>query len=225
METRSEERRKEIEALKCRLQNRTPMRARFRLPLTKEETEEVLLASVKANIANRRMPFRMNDSLKRQLSEVADWLTGASSKFGLILCGGVGNGKSTFIRAIRDIVYLLSLKDEETGQSIELTYRDAKTILDTYSSDQRNWISFCNAEVLAIDDLGTEPLEIQNFGNIHSPMVELLTKRYDKCLTTIISTNLTPEQIRNKYGARISDRFNEMLMKVVFDNASYRRGV
>lgn len=97
METTSEEIRKEIEALKCRLQNRTPMRARFRLPLTKEETEEVLLASVKANIANRRMPFRMNDSLKRQLSEVADWLTGASSKFGLILCGGVGNGKSTFI--------------------------------------------------------------------------------------------------------------------------------
>ena len=76
--------------------------------------------------------------------------------------------------------------------------------------------------MLAIDDLGTEPLEIQDYGNIMSPMVDLLTRRYDKQLFAIVTTNLMPKEIRPKYGVRIGDRFNEMMVKIQFENDTYR---
>ena len=37
----------------------------------------------------------------------------------------------------------------------------------------------------------------------------------------LITTNLTPQQIREHYGDRIADRLNEMVKKIVFSNATY----
>lgn len=76
--------------------------------------------------------------------------------------------------------------------------------------------------MLAIDDLGIEERDVHSYGNVMSPIVELLTYRYDKQLFTIISTNLTPPEIRAKYGDRIADRLNEMMVKIVFAAPSYR---
>ena len=77
--------------------------------------------------------------------------------------------------------------------------------------------------LLAIDDLGKEPGEIITYGNIVTPMVDLIEQRYKMQLFTIATTNLLPKQIGEKYGARIADRFNEMFHKIVFSNQSYRR--
>ena len=41
-------------------------------------------------------------------------------------------------------------------------------------------------------------------------------------LFTFITTNLTKSQIREKYGNRIADRFNEMLEVIIFKNETYR---
>ena len=76
--------------------------------------------------------------------------------------------------------------------------------------------------MLGIDDLGTEPKEYLVYGNIHTPIVKLLSSRYDSRLFTMITTNLTPTQICNYYGARIGDRLNEMMKIIVFPNNSYR---
>ena len=76
--------------------------------------------------------------------------------------------------------------------------------------------------MLGIDDLGTEPQEVMDFGNVVTPVIDLLTKRYDEQLFTIITTNLTPKQIRKHYGDRIADRLNEMVEKIVFNNGTYR---
>ena len=62
------------------------------------------------------------------------------------------------------------------------------------------------------------------FGNVYTPLIELITTRYEEQLYTIFTTNLTPAQLEEKYGKRIVDRLNEMVEKVVFENESYRRG-
>lgn len=77
--------------------------------------------------------------------------------------------------------------------------------------------------MLAIDDLGVEPVETQAYGNIYYPVIDVLTKRYDKQLFTMITTNLTPAEIRDKYGERIADRLNEMMAKIIFRNETYRK--
>ena len=76
--------------------------------------------------------------------------------------------------------------------------------------------------MLAIEDMGREPAEILEFGNTASPVIDLLEYRYDNQLFTFITTNLTPAQIREKYGNRIADRFNEMMETIVFKNGTYR---
>ena len=76
--------------------------------------------------------------------------------------------------------------------------------------------------MLAIDDLGIEPAEVMDYGNILNPVIDLISYRYNEQLFTIVTTNLNPKQIRDKYGDRIADRFNEMMKKVIFENDSYR---
>ena len=76
--------------------------------------------------------------------------------------------------------------------------------------------------MLGIDDLGIEPKEIMDFGNVFTPIIDLLTKRYEEQLFTIVTTNLTPSQIREHYGDRIADRLNEMTEKIIYRNSTYR---
>ena len=78
-------------------------------------------------------------------------------------------------------------------------------------------------EKLFDDDLGTEPCEVMEFGNVYTPLIDLITTRCEEQLYTIFTTNLTPVQLEEKYGKRIVDRLNEMVEKVVFENESYRR--
>ena len=68
-----------------------------------------------------------------------------------------------------------------------------------------------------------EPREVMEFGNVYTPLIDLITTRYEEQLYTIFTTNLTPAQLEEKYGKRIVDRLNEMVEKVVFENESYRR--
>ena len=51
-----------------------------------------------------------------------------------------------------------------------------------------------DVDVLGIDDLGTEPSEVSDYGNVYTPVIDLLTKRYEEQLFTIITTNLTPQR-------------------------------
>ena len=71
--------------------------------------------------------------------------------------------------------------------------------------------------------MGTEPREVMEFGNVYTPLIDLISTRYEEQLYTIFTTNLTPAQLEEKYGKRIVDRLNEMVEKVVFENESYRR--
>ena len=75
---------------------------------------------------------------------------------------------------------------------------------------------------MSINRLGTEPRDVMEFGNVYTPLIDLITTRYEEQLYTIFTT-LTPTQLEEKYGKRIVDRLNEMVEKVVFENESYRR--
>lgn len=191
--------------------------------MEQEAAKRVLLSAVKAEVEYRCRRFDMNDYVEQQADVIARWLTGDSSQFGLLLCGGCGNGKSTFVKAFQQILNQLQLRNGDTRGAWGIRILDAREIARKCKSDCREWERICNLPMLAVDDLGVEPLEIQDYGNILSPMVELLTRRYDRQLFTMVTTNLTPQEIRAKYGDRIADRLNEMMVKIVFSNPTYRK--
>lgn len=76
--------------------------------------------------------------------------------------------------------------------------------------------------LLAIDDFGTEDRDFYLFGNHYTPIEDLLSYRYDRMLPTILTTNLPPSFIREKYGDRLADRFNEMMQVVYMPDVNFR---
>lgn len=213
-----------MEALKCRLRQKKTMSRRFRLPLTQEEATELLLIAVQNEVEFRQRQFIMSDDLMEQATKMASWLTGESSKFGIMLLGSCGNGKSTLVKAFDKLLTQLSipLYRNCTIERYDLRMVDAKYVTNLSKSNSKDFISLTRTELLAIDDLGTEPIEVMDYGNISYPIIDLLTQRYELQQFTIITTNLTGQAIREKYGDRIADRLNEMMKKVGFTNPSYR---
>ena len=210
----------ELASLLLRRRNTT---ARFRLPMTAEQVRDALLAAVQAEVAYRRRTFSMTDALSGQISRMAAWLTDDSARFAAVLCGGCGNGKTTLVKAFRNLLCYLNIPVPDTyGKVWGLRLCDAKETAYLARTNYESFLSLMRVPMLAIDDVGIEPLEVVEYGNVVSPMVELLTKRYDEQLFTLMTTNLTPEGIRKRYGDRIADRLNEMAVVIPFKNPSYR---
>lgn len=71
---------------------------RFNLPLTEEEAYNSLIVAIKVEVEYRRREFVMNDELDAQVRQISIFLTQENSKFGIVLAGGCGNGKTSSIR-------------------------------------------------------------------------------------------------------------------------------
>lgn len=170
----------------------------------------------------RNHPFRNGNELHKQVAIVAHWLCGMSSKNSLLFVGGCGNGKTTFVYAMQSLVNHLGIKNQATGQDFGISLYNAKDLANICKTHPKDWRSLMDKDILAIDDLGTEPREIIEYGNVLSPIIDLISYRYEHQLPTIITSNLTPQQISEVYGKRIGDRLKETTEIVPFLNGSYR---
>ena len=117
----------------------------------------------------------------------------------------------------------LNLKDPINNQYYVFPLWNAKDLAMRSKGNYNDWRNVMRYQLMIVDDLGTEPREVMEFGNVYTPLIDLITARYEEQLYTIFTTNLTPAQLEEKYGKRIVDRLNEMVEKVVFENESYRR--
>lgn len=174
-----------------------------------------------AEVEYRHRTFVSDGYTMQHIQSAASWLTEPCPKFGMLLCGQCGNGKSTLVRAIRSLIQMLYSSSSYDDQRY-LRIVDAKEVVATAKADYRQFTDLCRSDMLAIDDLGIEPSEVLDYGNVLNPAIDLLTRRYNDQLFTVVTTNLTPQQIREHYGDRIADRFNEMMARIVFNNPSYR---
>ena len=184
----------------------------------------MLTAAYRAEVAFRRRQFIADEHTASHIAQLADFLTSDSARFGLMLCGTYGNGKTTLMYALRSATNLLDRCGEFGGRHVGIRIEDARNIAKLYTArDQRPYNEFKQAEHVIIEDMGKEPIEQMNYGTVISPVVEILEYRYHNQLFTAITTNLTPQEIRAKYGNRIADRFNEMMQVITFQDQTYRR--
>ena len=192
---------------------------RFRLPWGLDDSVDALTAAYMAEVEYRHRDFIHDTHTKQHIQQAALWLTAPRPKFGMMLCGKCGNGKSTLAYAIRSLVAWIN-RNDSNARYLRLT--DAKEICAVAKNDYKSFKALCKQDMLAIDDLGTEPAEVLDYGNVLNPAIDLLSARYTDQLFTVVTTNLAPKQIREHYGDRIADRFNEMFERIVFDNSTYR---
>ena len=181
------------------------------------------MAAYQAEVERRHRVFERNEHFDEQLNLIANYLTGGSKKFGLMFCGLCGNGKTTWTKALQLLVSGLNLKNPTNNSYYVFPLCNAKDLAMRSKGNYNDWRNVMRYQLMIVDDLGTEPREVMEFGNVYTPLIDLITTRYEEQLYTIFTTNLTPAQLEEKYGKRIVDRLNEMVEKVVFENESYRR--
>lgn len=191
--------------------------------MTVDEAEAYIRGAFEAQVELRCGTVEYDEMTNKNLRLVAETLAGDSHKFGLLLAGTCGNGKTTTLRAVQSVVMLLNnTYYNRRGEGIGNRLLEAKEITGLSEKDGQ-LVAYKTVPVLFLDDLGREPTEVLKYGNVTSPITELLEYRYNQRLTTIVTTNLEPSEIREKYGDRIADRFNEMFALVSYTGSSYRR--
>lgn len=187
-----------------------------------DEAEQYIRGAFEAQVELRGGAVQYDEMTTKNLRKVAETLAGDSHKFGLLLAGTCGNGKTTTMRAVQSVVMLLNnTYYNRFGQRIGNRLLEAKEIAQL-SGKPEQLTAYQTIPLLFLDDLGREPTEVMRYGNVTSPITELLEYRYNQRLTTIVTTNLEPSEIREKYGDRIADRFNEMFVVVSYTGNSYR---
>lgn len=199
-----------VEQWKSLLRNQQTLAETFSLNYDTESVKEVLELAVRRVVFDRRKEYA--DKYARVIDAVATWLTDPTYS-GLYMCGVVGCGKTTLMKAVGIVIN--NIGDVTDGKYFfrSMTAKEAMKLSCDGSQDNM---------ILAIDDLGTEPVEVVEYGNVTTPLKDLLYYRYEHRLRTIITTNMKPEEIKERYGKRISDRMKEEYVKVAFENGSFR---
>ncbi len=121
----------------------------------------------------------------------------------VVLSGGTGVGKTHLTKCMAN-EFLLEGKVVNFVTSQKLS-QDIKDIAKNLKED--TWRNYLSVNVLFIDDLGAESV----YRDATLPLLQsLITERLQRQLQTIITTNLTPGEIEERYGARIFSRLYDV---------------
>lgn len=128
-----------------------------------------------------------------------------SNEKNLLFCGATGLGK-TFLSNC--IAY------ELINQGKTVLYQSAPVMLDNIineifnkNSTTKLLDSILNADLLIIDDLGTETMNSMKFTELYKIINTRLLNQNNKITKTIISTNLDLKGLFNTYDERLVSRF------------------
>lgn len=151
--------------------------------------------------------------------EIAEWLSDNKGR-GLLCIGDNGLGKTLICQNIIPVLFQQNLrKVVKTCTAI-----DMNTQLD----------ELLHCKLLGIDDVGTEPLEMVNYGVRRIAFSELVDMSEKKGTLLIISTNLRTNRgtdrngsnipsIEDRYGLRTYDRLKAVVKSVTFKGHSMRK--
>ena len=148
-----------------------------------------------------------------EIKRVANWLLNGK-KTSLLIVGGIGCGKSVFAMALAKTI---AARNERCPYFIPMDW----VVKVTKQDDEVPENVYAN-KLIVLDDVGTEPLEVNVWGNRIELFNEIIYARYARRQPTIITTNLHLDAMRDKYGERVMSRLNEMCDLLVFKGKDLR---
>jgi len=144
---------------------------------------------------------------KKAIQKIQEFLRESRWKEGkgLLLVGPVGAGKTHLAAAIvhelsKQDVFVLFVFVADLLDALRETY-------DAEYEEQENLFDLVReARVLVLDDLGTEKISEWTIEKI----TQILNYRYNNKLSTIVTTNLVPQELRRRIGERAFSRLMGM---------------
>ena len=138
---------------------------------------------------------------------IVDWMTDNKGK-GLLMFGGCGLGKSVIG------MYILPLLIKDVH----------KKVVNIFSAQElnKNIDEILKLHIIYIDDIGTED-NLNSYGNKRMPFAELCDAAEKNGKLLILTTNLSIDELTQRYGDRVVDRLIATTKAVPFTGDSLRK--
>lgn len=157
---------------------------------------------------------------------VREWgKAGRDKSWCLLLLGGVGSGKSTAAGAFVVEFGRELAKHKHFGPNMDawrprwVRAVEASRMSSFGAEAEARFREWRECALLVIDDMGTELMT----PTWQQALDDVLDYRYQHSLQTLMPSNLTADEFKARYGARISDRIREDGMVRTVDTKSMRR--
>lgn len=196
-------------------------RVHYKLRNTSQrQISTALFAAYMKQVLARRDSME-TDTAGRLCDTLAWWLTDPGKKDSLIIAGSVGVGKTTLATALGRFLAEYTNMGALVMDSNAIA--DGSAISDNEFYARSILHGAYPAVMLILDDVGIEPETVKSYGNIYHPFASIVETRYARRLPLVITTNLTMQEISDRYGERIYDRLIEMADRISINEESYRR--
>lgn len=160
-------------------------------------------------------------AVKYQYGEVKDFANNLKTNLdegrGLLLKGSVGTMKTTLAVAVLQ----KQIMEGRTGRLISM----ASLLDNIFSLKAKNateWAQFeqdlRETPLLVLDDMGSEHTE----GWVLTKVDAIISERWNRCRSIIITTNLSNEQLKKTYAERVIDRLKNTMQVINFSGGSLR---
>lgn len=200
---------------------------RFPFPFEYEEYKQLITQSANTILEKRRENIQFSiDQLNASVIEqlylyliLDDRFSGDLQK-GIMLVGKYGCGKTLIMQALSEmynsVIHSLHI------QRPLLKFFKSSELVDILKDKP---IKSFSRMPLIIDEFGREPKQVMNFGNLRSPMIELLCERYDTGAWTHGISNFTLDTLcsENQYGKMTGDRLKSMFNFIELKGESRRK--
>lgn len=186
----------------------------FALISNRREIEHFQLQDTKA-VLERGFKYYVGEFYKwlPEYDKVASWLSD-NEKRGLLMFGNNGRGKTILSMKILPVIFKYYLKKD-------YYYVDAMNLGEYLRNDIESYNILISTKPIIIDDIGVESMT-DFYGDKRDVVSEIIDMCEKRGRLFIATTNLTPDEIGERYGLRTLDRLKSITRSIKFYGESLR---
>lgn len=173
----------------------------------KKESVAMIRLQNTSDVLRRGLKFYLGESALwlPEYDEIVKWLSDNNGR-GLLFYGSNGRGKTIICQKVIPSIFRYYLH-------IDFYQCDAIELGETYRNSIGNFELMHNTQPLFIDDIGTESI-INDYGEKHDLVSELIDRAEKNNRLLVLTTNLTPDELSERYGVRTLDRLKAIVKSV-----------